>query len=385
MTRFSTLFSPFQVKELSLKNRVTMAPMYLGYANADGTVSPLILDHYKEMAASGAGLIVVENAAVDTSGLGSPFTLRVDNDQYLSGLADLANTIHNEGALAFLQINHAGRYAYMPERLAPSAFKTGEVIPQEMIGDDIERFIKAFAAGARRVKAAGFDGVEIHGGTGYLIVQFLSPRTNLRKDNYGGVLKNRMRFPLQVVDAVLSAVGMDYPVGYRFLADEELPDGLHPEETSIFAEELEKRGVAYLSVMAGTYDSFFLPEYAQKEKQEAYMVQYAKAIKESVPNTPVITAGRIQNPSTANRVLEEGAADLIGLARVLLADPLWPKKAQEIIKGPIVNCESNCSLCMKRAASGKPALCSQWSKERRKAFLGRVGEKLDEVEAQDFT
>ena len=385
MTEFSTLFSPFQIKELSLKNRITMAPMYLGYANMDGTVSPLILDHYREMSASGAGLIVVENAAVSASGMGSPFTLRADHDRHLAGLSDLAKTIHSEGALAFLQINHAGRYAYMPERLAPSPVKTGEVIPQEMTEDDIEQVIEAFAAAAERVKEGGFDGVEIHGGTGYLIVQFLSSRTNLRSDKYGGVIENRMRFPLRVVDEVLSAIGKDYPVGYRFLADEGLPDGLHREETSFLARELEQRGLAYLSVMAGTYDAFFLPEYLEKEKKEAYMVEFATAIKKTVSDMPVITAGRIQSPDTANKILVQGSADLIGLARVLFADPLWPKKARKIIEEPIVRCEPACSFCMKRVGEGKPAFCSQWDKERRKAFLSKVGEIPDEAEIADIS
>jgi 2,4-dienoyl-CoA reductase (NADPH2) len=243
-----------------------------------------------------------------------------------------------------------------------------------MTQKDIEQVVRAFAAGAGRAREAGFDGVEIHGGTGYLIVQFLSPRTNHRTDQYGGTLQNRMRFPLEVVDAVLKEAGQDYPVGYRFLADEWLPDGLHPEETAVYARELENRRVAYLSVMAGTYDAFVLPEYQQREKEEAYMAHFASEIKKAVSGTPVVTAGRIQSPETAERILQESAADLIGLARVLLADPLWPQKAQGIVPGPIVACEPACSLCMRRTMKGKPAFCSQWDKERREAFLKRVGE-----------
>jgi len=372
VTEPSILFTPFDIKHLTLKNRITMAPLFLGYANADGTVSPLLLDHYKEMAASGAALIVVENAAVDPSGLGSPFTIRVDHDRFLPGLHDLARIIHEQGALAFLQINHAGRYAFTPERLAPSPFKTGDVLPREMSLDDIERMVEAFGEAAGRVKAAGFDGVEIHGGTGYLIVQFLSPRTNLRQDGFGGSLEDRMRFPLMVVERVIEATGGDYPVGYRFLADEELPEGLHPEETGFFARELQKRGPAYLSVMAGTYDSFFLPQYLEKEKEEAYMAHFAGTIKKTVPQTPVITAGRIQTPETAVKILEQGTSDLIGLARVLLADPLWPQKART--GEPIVRCEPSCSLCMKRVMKGRPAFCTQWDKKRRQSFMERIGE-----------
>lgn len=377
MTHYPMLFTPFQIKNLTLKNRITMAPLFLGYANPDGTVNSLILDHYQEMADSGVALIVVENVAVDPLGLGSPFSMRIDEERFLSGLSGLAKTIQQSGALAILQINHAGRYAYGSAKIAPSAIETNQVVPREMNQADIDQIIKAYVTAAVRVKEAGFDGVEIHGGTGYLIVQFLSPRTNKRTDAYGGPQENRMRFPLRLVEAVMEAVGPDFPVGYRFLADEWLPDGLHLEETSLYARELEKRGVAYLSVMAGTYDSFFLPENLQAEKKEGYMVSFAEQIKKTLSRTPVITAGRLQSPDTANRILEEKKADLIGLARVLLADPLWPKKAQGILTEPIVSCEATCSLCMKRVFSGKPAFCSQWDRARQKGFLERIGEKQE--------
>jgi 2,4-dienoyl-CoA reductase-like NADH-dependent reductase (Old Yellow Enzyme family) len=214
----------------------------------------------------------------------------------------------------------------------------------------------------------------------YLIVQFLSPRTNHRTDIYGGSLENRTRFALAVVDAVKVAVGEDFPVGYRFSADEEMPDGLHPKETVVLAQKLEKRGIAYLSVVAGSYDAYSRSEYREKEKKEAHMVHYAAEIKSAVSWTPVITAGRIKTPGTAERILREGKADLIGLARVLLADPLWPKKAKGEVKEPIVECDPNCSFCMKRTASLKPAFCARWDKSHRQAFLAKTGETLEGAE-----
>ena len=236
MNASSLVFTPYTIKGLSLKNRLIMAPLFLGYADLNGEVTPLVLDHYREMAASGVSLVVVENVSVDPSGSGSPYILRADHDRYISGLAELAKTIHDQGALAFLQLNHAGRYAYPQERFAPSPVKTGKIVPREMTLKEIRKVVQAFADGARRVKQAGFDGVELHGGTGYLMVQFLSPRTNHRRDAYGGNLENRMRFPLEATDAVMDAVGGEYPVGYRFLADEWLPDGLHVEESKVLAK-----------------------------------------------------------------------------------------------------------------------------------------------------
>ena len=154
MANNANLGAPFQIDGLTLKNRITMTPLYLGYANPDGTVSPLLLNYYREMAASGVAMVVVENSAVHASGLGSPFTLRSDHDRYIDGLGKLAKTIKDEGSLAVLQINHAGRYRFIPEMIAPSAIKTGDHIPQEMTTDQIKETTASFAAAAKRTKEA---------------------------------------------------------------------------------------------------------------------------------------------------------------------------------------------------------------------------------------
>ncbi len=374
MERRPALFSPFKMGNLTLSNRITMAPTYLGYGNNDGTVSNLVLEHYRTMARSGVALVVVENTGVHTSGLGSTFMLRADDDRYLTGLTELAKVIHDEGALAFIQLNHAGRFAYRPDKMAPSPVPVGDVIPKEMSVQDIENIIQCFAGAAVRAKAAGFDGVELHGGTGYLLSQFVSPRTNRRTDPYGGNPEKRRRFPLEVLRAVMAAVGEGFPVGYRFLASECLPDGLIIDEAMPFAEDLAHSGVAYLSVMVGTHESFPLEPYFSMEKTEGYMAGYAGIIKKAAPEVPVITAGRIQTPEVAEAILRDGKADLVGLARVLFADPLWPKKAQGLIGAPVVSCNPSCSLCMRRVMARKPALCSQWDKTAREAFLKEIGE-----------
>ncbi len=378
MQRDSVLFSPLEIGGLTLRNRITMAPLFVGYAGVEGTVNQLVLDHYMRMADSGAALIVVENAGIDPAGLGSPFMIRIDDDSCVTGLTALAKVIHQAGAKAIQQINHAGRYAYGRERIAPSPVAIGEVIPREMTARDFRHVIGSFAASSKRVKSAGFDGVELHGGTGYLLSQFLSPRLNRRSDEYGGALENRMRFPLEVLDAVRDAVGGGFPVGYRFLADELLPGGFSMDEAVVFARELEKRGIAYLSVMAGTHESFKVPPYADMEKEEGYMVPFAAGIKETTPHTPVIAAGRIQTPAYAEKIIEEGKTDLIGLARVLFADPLWPKKAQGVVSEPIIPCGESCSLCTRMTMLGKPLYCSRWTREERTSFLEKTGQKEEE-------
>ena len=402
--KFPHLFEPFKISSVHLKNRITMAPLFTAYAHKDGTVSSLTLEHCEEIAKGGVGMMVVANAIVDESGSVSKHSLRVDDDRFLPGLSRLADTIKKEDVAAVLQINHGGHFAKGRNTLSPSSvslsdlnlgglYKTAlksldfqqqwavlsEAIqqhpkrPKKMTEDDIKHIISAYAKAAVRAKKAGFDMVEIHGATGYLIVQFLSPRINNRKDKYGGDLENRMRFPLELVRAVKDAVGNDFPVGYRFLADEWMDDGFPLDEAKIFAQRLSDLHVAYLSVTAGTYESFSRPEIVEKSHELGYMVYLAQQIKEVV-EVPVITTGRISTPELAEEILSEKKADLIGIARPLFADPQWPKKAYEGEEEDIVPCK-DCGTCFQLVVSDRPALCAQWGKAKlikRKTMIKEV-------------
>jgi hypothetical protein len=172
------LFTPLRLGPLTLPNRIVCVPLYLAYPDPDNEVNELVLDYYAEMADSGAGLVVVKNVTVEPCGLTNPRTLLASHDRFVPGLARLAKTIRARGVPAVLQLHHAGRYARRPDGIAPSAIETWGAIPRAMDAADIERVVAAFAAGARRAREAGFDAVELHGGTGYLLAQFLSPRTN---------------------------------------------------------------------------------------------------------------------------------------------------------------------------------------------------------------
>ncbi len=364
------LFQPLHLNGLRLKNRITMAPLYLGYVGEGGKVTPLLLEHYRRMGRSGAALIVVENAAVAAEGMGSPRTLRCDHGRFTRGLSRLAEAIHSGNALAALQINHAGRFAHVAGPVAPSAVAAFGRTPRDLTLREIRTIQKQFAAAALRVLAAGFDLVELHGGTGYLLAQFLSPRTNRRADAYGGTLANRMRFGLETIDRVKQAVG-EFPVGYRFLAHEWLPDGLDLNESLPFARSLCERGITYLSVMGGTYESFFLPAVVKSAKRPGYMVPLAQAVRKHA-SVPVIAAGRISSPGLAESILTQGKADLIGLARVLWADPLWVRKARHGRDAEIVACRPACNACMELVMKGRPAFCPQWegkTRERLKALF----------------
>jgi 2,4-dienoyl-CoA reductase (NADPH2) len=243
-------------------------------------------------------------------------------------------------------------------------------MPKALEKTEIERIVGKYANAAAMAKTAGFDMVELHGGTGYLLAQFLSPRTNRRTDEYGGCLENRQRFGLEVLAQVREAVDT-FPVGYRFLAAEWLPDGLQLEESRQFAKRLARAGIAYISVMGGTYESFSLPEVVDQSKHEGYMLNLAEEIRAGV-DVPVIAAGRLATGEFAERAVSEGKTDLIGLARVLWADPQWPKKVQEGREADIIHCNPECNdACTQMVMRGRPAFCVAWPEDKMKAWKAK--------------
>jgi len=370
------IFSELDVGGIILKNRLIMAPLFLGYAASGGKVSDLMLDHYRLMAKSGVAMVVVESATIDFPlGCGTDVVIRADTDDNLDGLTELASAIKNEGALACLQLNHVGRF--LPPGLldrppvAPSPIAAMGQEPRALSGSEIKDIVYKYAQAALRAKEAGFDIVELHGGTGYLLSQFVSPRTNIREDEYGGSPENRMRFGLEVSAAVKAAVA-DMPVGFRFLADEWLPDGLTVDMSIPYAKALEKAGIAYLSLWEGHMIRFFLPDVMEKSRTDGYMVDLAESVKKEV-SVPVITAGRISTGILAERILTENKADVIGLARVLWADPQWPEKIRAGKEDDIVHCDPNCGdTCMQLIAMGKPAFCVRWPAEKQKEWKAKV-------------
>lgn len=237
--------------------------------------------------------------------------------------------------------------------------------PQALTQAEIKTIRQKFVDAALRVKTVGFDMVELHGGTGYLLAQFVSPRTNLRTDEYGGDRDGRHRFGLEVLTAVKDAVG-DFPVGYRFMADEWMPEGLTIDEAVYYAKALDQAGIDYLSVSAGTYEAFFLPDVVAKMKEAGFMADLAAAIKPHV-NTPVLVAGRVATPELAEKIINGQQADLIALGRVIWADPEWIKKAEDSRAAEIIHCEPDCNdTCMKLIMQEKPAFCTRWDKEKKK-------------------
>lgn len=367
------LFAPCVLGPFALRNPVVSLPFYTAYADAEGRVTPQLISHYRRIAASGVGLVVAEASAVRDP-IPSPYTIHAFDKTNLPGLRALAKTIQSEGATAVLQICHTGRYCGTPGGLAPSpvpAFGVPELTPRAMDDADMKRVAAAFAESADIVRQAGFDGVELHGGTGYLLASFTSPRTNLRLDECGGTIENRARFITRVCRAVRDKVG-DYPVGYRFMAREYIPGGLGLEEgaclAAIIARELAP---AYLSVTAGSHECFAWLAEQKLKAGEGFMLAEAEAIRKAVPTVPVIAAGLLQSREVCANALATGQTDAIGLGRVLFADFDWLNKTSGKKAGPARACVQ-CNTCIRQIRAGRPAFCSRWTKEEKQEYLRDV-------------
>ena len=331
-TPFTQLFSPLETGKLRLKNRIVMLATTLNYSE-NGEVDDRTIEFYAARARGGAGLIITGLLAVDeyAGGKGVVF---IDDDRCIPQMKKLAQVVHEADCKIVGQLAHQGRYVISEQiggrqplsasAIAPAHFGRG--IPKEMTKEDIKATIEHFAQGARRAKTAGFDGVEISGSQGYLVNQFLSPVSNKRTDEYGGSFENRLRFPLEVIEAIREEVGQDYPVLMRLCANEFVPGGLGIEDTKKVAKAYEQAGIDIIDLQVAWHESTVPSVYMVVPRGAfAYLAQ---AIKKTV-DIPVIAVNRINDPFLAEEILREGKADLIGMCRALIADPELPNKARE--------------------------------------------------------
>ncbi len=312
------LTDPLHVKGFILRNRLVLPPMVTNLASYDGCVTDSLIEHYVNRAAY-VGLVIVEASYVSEAGKYVERQLGAHCDEMVHGLKRLVERVHEKGACIVLQIVHAGSKSTLQNitPLAPSPDGRSKELSKEEIRVIVEEFAKA----AERAVLAGFDGVEVHGAHGFLVNQFFSPLTNKRLDEYGGVLENRMRFPLEVVEAVKNEVG-DRLLLYRIGADDLIYGGSTVEDAKVLAKRLEEKGVNIIDVSGGVCGS----RPSCFEGVEGYFIPYAREIKKVV-SVPVIGVGGIRSFEYANRVLEEGYVDLVAVGRELLNDPLWAKRA----------------------------------------------------------
>ncbi len=332
----STLFSPLRIGQLELANRIVIAPM-CQYSAEDGRATDWHLMHLGQMAVSGAGLLILEATAVSPEGRISPADLGLYSDATEQALGRVLGAVRRYADMPLaIQLAHAGRKAssrapweggslLLPgdggwETVAPSPIPhgAGEPAPAELDRAGLARIRDAFAAAARRAGRLGLDLVEVHAAHGYLLHQFLSPLANHRTDAYGGSLENRMRFPLEVFEAVRAAFSPEQPVGVRISATDWVDGGWDVDQSIAFSQALEARGCAYVHVSSGG-----LASGQSKPLEPGYQIPLAEAVRAQV-KVPVIGVGLITEPDHAESIVAEGRADLVALARAMLFDPRWP-------------------------------------------------------------
>jgi 2,4-dienoyl-CoA reductase-like NADH-dependent reductase (Old Yellow Enzyme family)/thioredoxin reductase len=342
MGKFVKLFEPGKIGKLELKNRIIFAPLVTYMVSDEGWITDRQIDYYAERARGGASLIVVEASYPRSSGYRGRIMLR--GDGVIPGLKKLVEAVHKEGARIVCQVNtHRGRGDDW-DPASPSTVPnpiTG-VIPRQVTVDDLKKLEEEFGEGVKRVLQAGFDGVMIHGATGYLVAEFLSPLINKRTDEYGGDIKGRAKFALELVDVTRKIVGPDYPIIFRLTADEKIPDGFGIKEAVALCKMLEEAGVDAVDVTSGSWGAhewtnptMYLPPGCN--------VDLSEAIKKAV-KVPVGVAGKINDPYLAEDILRESKADFVCIGRGLVADPYFPQKAKEGRADDICKCIT-CARC----------------------------------------
>lgn len=341
----SALFEPYTLRELTFPNRVWMPPMCQYSAAPEGPATGAPNDwhfaHYAARATGGTGLIIVEATAVSPEGRISPYDLGIWNDTQVEAFRRITDFLKTQNTVPGIQLAHAGRKAstertwkggapigagetYGWQPLAPSAvpFQEGHPVPAELTVEQIREHVALFADAARRALAAGFEVAEVHGAHGYLINEFLSPHSNHRTDEYGGSYENRVRFALEVVDAVREVWPEDKPLFFRISATEWLEEnGWTADDTVRFAAELQDHGVDLLDVSTGGNASG-----VRIATGPGYQVPFAARVKAET-TLPVAAVGLITEAEQAEKILVNGEADAVLLGRELLRDPSWARHA----------------------------------------------------------
>ena len=341
----SLLFTPITIGRMEIKNRIIMPAMILNYPVDGFDLSPKWYHFYRRAARGGSGLIICGATFVDRVGKQDDHQLGADCDDWLPALTKVAEVIHENGAKAALQLNHAGRYSWKSvtgsDPVAPSPIYTRytKLVPKELTTTEVEGVLRAFADAALRAKKAGFDAVELLGATGYLISQFMSPLTNIRTDRFGGDFEGRLTFVKELIQGIKAATGNDFPLIFRHSSTDNMPGGLDASDQRRVAVKLAEWGVDMLNVTAGWHDS---PVHQiGPSVPHGYFVPLATKIKAEV-NIPVSCAFRITEPELARELVDKDKLDMVTMCRALLADPDWPAKAQALKDGAIRRCICCC-------------------------------------------
>jgi 2,4-dienoyl-CoA reductase-like NADH-dependent reductase (Old Yellow Enzyme family) len=361
---YDRLFSSVPLASLTLKNRIVFPAIGTHYANSDGTVSQRQIGFYAKRAEGDVALVVVEFCAIDPLQKGSTRELGIWEDRFIEGLFALTSAVKSFGAKVALQLHHPGRMTDSRINgvagVAPSAVPSAIMreAPRELSGGEIDAVIERFVQGARRAKEAGFDAVELHGASGYLIYQFFSPLANLRRDEWGGDTLRRTRFTREIVRRTKALLGREYPVILRMAVTDYQKGGLTLEESKKIVPLLEKEGIDSISVTAGTFDSPVSGLVPPMLMPRGCHVDFSAAIK-SVTKVPVMVAGRINGLKLADQILAQGKADFVCMGRALIADPQLLLKERGGRHRDVKVCfaDNTCVHSITRGVPGSPLVC----------------------------
>ncbi len=363
----SKLFSPIKIGDVTIKNRLAMAPMGFFYSSLDGAVRQEFNDFIITRAKGGVGMITLGDAGIGFTSLEITVDSAVQR-RMIKAAKELVKAVHDHGVRIGVQLNHSGRQLDSPipgyQLIAPSPIpwsKRSEV-PRKLTIEQIEKLIEKYVNAAEKIKEAGFDFVEVKACHGYLLSSFISPHSNRRNDQYGGDINGRARFSLEIIKRIRQKMREDLLISCRFNGSDHVREGLTLEESRELSRLLVEHGVDFLSVSAGVHGSypviippFYIP-------QGCYL-HLAEEIKHAV-RVPVVTVGRIKDPRMANEILESGKADIVSMARALLADPDLPIKAQRGAFDEIrfcIGCNEGCqdriagfeTTCLVNPAAGR--------------------------------
>ena len=355
MPPYPQLFKPLELGFVTLPNRILMGSMHTGLeARPDGIAR--LAAFYAARARGGAALLVTGGFSPNEAGNIGPHRAQMSTPAEAAAHRPITQAVHAAGGRIALQILHAGRYGAHDKNVAPSALKSPitPFAPRALGAGEVAQTIADFARAAALAREAGYDGVEIMGSEGYLITQFLAPRTNRRNDEWGGALEARMRFAVEIVRRVRAAVGADFIVMYRISALDLVEGGLSADEIAQVARAVERAGATLLNTGIGWHEAR-IPTIAQAVPRGAF-AWATRRLKEVVA-IPVVASNRINTPEVAEEILARGDADMVSLARALLADEAFAEKAKKGDRAGINVCVACNQACLDHIFSGKTASC----------------------------
>ncbi|HUS53496.1 MAG TPA: FAD-dependent oxidoreductase [Thermohalobaculum sp.] len=376
---FPHLFTPVTIGKVEIRNRI-LSTGHDTTLPTDGTVNDALIAYHEARARGGAGLIIVQVAGIHDSARYTTHILMATGDECIPGYTKLADTVHSFGTKIFAQLFHPGREILesqdgsIPVAYAPSASPSDRFhcLPRALRKAMIREFVEGYGAAARRIKAAGIDGVEIVASHGYLPAQFLNERVNVREDEYGGSFENRVRFLREVIAEVRKVVGTDFVIGLRISGDEKDAEGL-VETDSLAAIKAVAPSLDYVNVIAGTSATLGGATHIVPPMfiEGAYVAPFAATVKQAV-DIPVLVAGRINQPHQAEAVIASGQADMCGMTRAMICDPEMACKAAADRIDDIRACIGCNQACIGHFQKGFPISCIQHPETGRELTYGRL-------------